>query len=240
MPRCNTRSMSPGHGGLGFDPASPRSRQLASSTRQPHLLEVGHRASRRLRQLRFTLARQSVSFARPGRRGFALCPERRPRCVVTPISAPLQLVERIDFDLLFRWFAGLGVDDPIWDATSFTKNRDRLLAGEIAGRFLAAVLAQPKVGSLLSTEHISVDGTLLEAWASTRSFRPKDGSGPPPDAGRNGEQDFHGRKRSNETHASTTDPDARLFRKGAGKEAKLCFMGHALMGCGHCPQPPTA
>ena len=145
------------------------------------------------------------------------------------IRSERQLVERIDFDLLFRWFVGLGVDDPVWDATTFTKNRDRLLAGEVAARFLATVLAQPKVRGLLSTEHFSVDGTLLEAWASTKSFRPKDGSGPPPDAGRNGEQDFRGQKRSNETHASTIDPDARLFRKGAGKEAKLCFMGHALM-----------
>lgn len=145
------------------------------------------------------------------------------------IRSERQLVERIDFDLLFRWFVGLGVDDPVWDATTFTKNRDRLLAGEVASRFLATVLAQPKVRALLSTEHFSVDGTLLEAWASTKSFRPKDGSGPPPDAGRNGEQDFRGQKRSNDTHASTTDPDARLFRKGPGKEAKLCFMGHALM-----------
>lgn len=145
------------------------------------------------------------------------------------IRSERQLVERIDFDLLFRWFVGLGIDDPVWDATSFTKNRDRLLAGEIAAKFLARVLAQKEVKALLSTEHFSVDGTLLEAWASTKSFRPKDGSGPPPGAGRNGEQDFHGQKRSNDTHASTTDPDARLARKGRGKEAKLCFMGHALM-----------
>jgi transposase len=145
------------------------------------------------------------------------------------IRSERQLVERIEFDLLFRWFVGLGVDDPVWDATTFTKNRDRLLAGEVAAQVLATVLAQPKVKALLSTEHFSVDGTLLEAWASTKSFRPKDGSGPPPDAGRNGEQDFHGQRRSNDTHASTTDPDARLYRKGRGKEAKLCFMGHALM-----------
>ena len=145
------------------------------------------------------------------------------------IRSERQLVERIDFDLLFRWFVGLGVDDPVWDATTFTKNRDRLLAGEVAARFLATVMAQPKVKVLLSTEHFSVDGTLLEAWASTKSFRPKDGSGLPPDAGRNGEQDFRGQKRSNDTHASTTDPDAQLYRKGPGKEAKLCFMGHALM-----------
>jgi transposase len=145
------------------------------------------------------------------------------------IRSERQLVERIEFALLFRWFVGLGVDDPVWDATSFTKNRDRLLAGDVAVKFLAAVLARPEVKALLSTEHFSVDGTLLEAWASTKSFRPKDGSGPPPDAGRNGEQNFHGQKRSNDTHASTTDPDARLYRKGRGKEAKLSFMGHALM-----------
>lgn len=95
------------------------------------------------------------------------------------IRSERQLVERIDFDLLFRWFVGLGVDDPVWDATTFTKNRDRLLAGEVASRFLASVLAQPKVRTLLSTEHFSVDGTLLEAWAGTKSFRPKDGTGPP-------------------------------------------------------------
>jgi len=145
------------------------------------------------------------------------------------IRSERQLVDRIDFDLLFRWFVGLGVDDPVWDATTFTKNRDRLLAGEVAARFLASVLAQPKVRALLSTEHFSVDGTLLESWASTKSFRPKDGSGPPPDGGRNGEQDFRGQKRRVDTHASTTDPDAQLYRKGPGKEAKLCFMGHALM-----------
>jgi len=145
------------------------------------------------------------------------------------IRSERQLVERIEFDLLFRWFVGLGVDDPVWDATSFTKNRDRLLEGDVALKFLAGVLAQRQVKVLLSTEHFSVDGTLLEAWASTKSFRPKDGSGPPPDAGRNGEQDFHGQNRSNDTHASTTDPDARLYRKGRGKEAKLAFMGHALM-----------
>jgi transposase len=116
------------------------------------------------------------------------------------IRSERQLVERIDVDLLFRWFVGLGVDDPVWDATTFTRNRDRLLAGEVASRFLATVLAQPKVRALLSTEHFSVDGTLLEAWASSKSFRRKDGSGPPPDAGRNGEQDFRCQKRSNDTH----------------------------------------
>ena len=96
------------------------------------------------------------------------------------IRSERQLVERLDYDLLFRWFVGLGIEDPVWDATTFTKNRDRLLEGEVAQQFLAAVLAQPKVKRLLSSEHFSVDGTLLEAWASTKSFRPKDGSGDPP------------------------------------------------------------
>ena len=109
------------------------------------------------------------------------------------------------------------------------RNRDRLLDGEVAGKFLAAVLSQDTVKRLLSSEHFSVDGTLLEAWASPKSFRPKDGSGEPPGPGRNGAQDFHGERRRNDTHASTTDPDARLFRKGPGKEARLCFIGHALM-----------
>ena len=138
-------------------------------------------------------------------------------------------MERLDYDLLFRWFVGLGVDDAAWDQTTFGKNRDRLLGGDIAHKFLAAVLAHPKVKRLLSSEHFSVDGTLIEAWASMKSFRPKDGSGEPPASGRNGERDFHGEALANATHESATDPDARLFRKGPGREARLCFMGHALM-----------
>ena len=110
------------------------------------------------------------------------------------IRSERQLVERIDHDLLFRWFVGLGIEDPVWDATTFTKNRDRLLEGDMAAQFLAAVLAQDKVKGLLSSEHFSVDGTLLEAWASLKSFRPKDGSGEPPGPGRNGERDFHGER----------------------------------------------
>ena len=160
-------------------------------------------------------------------------PERLMRALLLQafysIRSERQLVERIDYDLLFRWFVGLGIEDAVWDATTFTKNRDRLLEGDMAAQFLAAVLSQDKVKHLLSSEHFSVDGTLLEAWASPKSFRPKDGSGEPPDPGRNGERDFHGERRRNDTHASTTDPDARLFRKGPGKEARLCFMGHALM-----------
>jgi len=141
------------------------------------------------------------------------------------------LMERLEYDLLFRWFVGIGVDDPAWDHSVFSKNRDRLLAGAIATKFLAAVLAQPRVKRLLSSDHFSVDGTLIEAWASLKSVKPKEGSGEPPaeGGGRNAEVDFHGQKRTNETHASTTDPEARLYRKGRGKETKLCFIGHGLM-----------
>ena len=146
------------------------------------------------------------------------------------IRSERQLMERLEYDLLFRWFVGIGVDDAVWDHSVFSKNRDRLLEGDIAAKFLAAVLDQPRVKKLLSTEHFSVDGTLIEAWASLKSFKPRDGSDEPPaGGGRNAEADFHGKKRSNETHASTTDPDARLYRKGPGKEAKLCFIGHGLM-----------
>ena len=118
-------------------------------------------------------------------------------------------MERLYFDLLFRWFVGIGVDDPVWDHSTFSKNRDRLLGGDVAAKFLTAVLAQPRVKRLLSSDHFTVDGTLVEAWASMKSFRAKDGSDDPPGGGgRNSEANFHGEKRSNETHASTTDPDA--------------------------------
>jgi transposase len=147
------------------------------------------------------------------------------------VRSERQLMERLEYDLLFRWFVGLGVDDLAWDHSTFSKNRDRLLDGEIAAKFLAAVLAQPRVKKLLSSEHFSVDGTLIEAWASMKSFKPKD-PGDDHDAavgGRNTLADFKGEKRSNETHRSTTDPDAMLYRKGPGMEAKLCFIGHGLM-----------
>jgi transposase len=133
------------------------------------------------------------------------------------IRSERQLMERMEFDLLFRWFVGLGVDDAAWDHSSFSKNRDRLLEGAIAAKFLAAVVAQPKVKRLLSSDHFDVDGTLLEAGASIKSFRRKDGgdndsTGP----GRNAERDFHEEKRSNETHRSMTAPEARLYKKGDG------------------------
>jgi transposase len=150
------------------------------------------------------------------------------------VRSERQLMEQLDYNLLFRWFVGLAMDAPIWDVTVFTKNRDRFLAGEIAAELFQAVLGQPEVRALLSDEHFSVDGTLIEAFASMKSFKPKAETGrepPPGDAGggRNAERDFHGERRRNDTHASTTDPDARLYRKGRGKEAKLCHMGHLLM-----------
>jgi transposase len=145
------------------------------------------------------------------------------------VRSERQLMEQLDYNLLFRWFVGLGVDDPVWDHSTFSKNRDRLLDADVAAKFLDAVLRHPKVKRLLSDEHFSVDGTLIEAWASMKSFRPKDGSDEPPGPGRNGGKDFRGDRRRNDTHGSTTDPDAKLFRKGDGREARLCFMGHALM-----------
>ena len=146
------------------------------------------------------------------------------------IRSERQLMERLEFDLLFRWFVGLGIDDAVWDHSVFSKNRDRLLEGEIAAKFLAAVLTQPKVRQLLSADHFSVDGTLVEAWAGMKSLKPKnEDREPPTGGGRNEEVDFRGEKRSNQTHISTSDPDAMLYRKGSGMEAKLCFIGHALM-----------
>src|SRR6201998_3867746 len=170
-------------------------------------------------------------YARLGRPSIA--PEKLLRALLLQafysVRSERQLMEQLDYNLLFRWFVGLGMDAPIWDVTVFTKNRERLVEGEIASKFMAAVLSQPRVKELLSSEHFSVDGTLIEAWASMKSFRPKDGDGNPPAAGRNGERDFHGEKRSNETHASTSDADARLYRKGPGQAAKLAYMGHVMM-----------
>ena len=170
-------------------------------------------------------------YAQDGRPSIA--PERLLRALLLQalftVRSERQLMQQITYNMLFRWFIGLAMDGPVWDVTVFTKNRDRLLEGDIAAQFLAAVLAQDKVKALLSSDHFSVDGTLLEAWASLKSFRPKDGSGDPPGPGRNGERDFHDEPRRNDTHVSTTEPETRLLRKGLGKEARLCFMGHALM-----------
>jgi transposase len=157
-------------------------------------------------------------------------PEQLLRALVVQILFSVRserlLMEQLEYNLLFRWFVGLQMDDRVWDATVFTKNRDRLLAGEVAAAFFEQVIRPAREAGLLSDEHFTVDGTLLEACAGQKSFRPKDGSGP--GGARGGERDFHGERRTNDTHGSTTDPDARLYKKGTGKEAKLCFLGHAV------------
>ena len=140
------------------------------------------------------------------------------------------LIEQLDYNLLFRWFVGLGMDEAIWDHSTFSKNRDRLLAGEIATEFFDAILAEARLHRLLSDEHFTVDGTLLEAWASHKSFRPKGtGASPPPDDPGNPTVNFRGAPRKNDTHQSTTDPDARLYKKGVGRPAQLAYLGHVLM-----------
>src|ERR1700716_4114046 len=140
------------------------------------------------------------------------------------------LMEQLDYNLLFRWFVGLNMDDAIWDVTVFTKNRERLLDGDIAEAFFQAVLQQARERGLLSDEHFTVDGTLLEAWASVKSYQRKDAKNAvPPDDPGNATVDFHGEKRSNQTHASKTEPDAKMARKGKGKEAKLSYNGNLLV-----------
>ena len=162
-------------------------------------------------------------------------PERLLRALLLQILYSIRsermLMEQLDYNLLFRWFVGLTMDDRVWDPTVFTKNRDRLLGGDIAGLFFEQVLAEARERGLTSDEHFTVDGTLVEAWAGLKSFKRKDGSDrqvPPDDPG-NPTVNFHGEKRGNETHRSTTDPDARLATKGNGQEAKLYFMGHVVM-----------
>jgi transposase len=139
------------------------------------------------------------------------------------------LMEEIDYSVLFRWFVGMNMDEAVWDVTVFTKNRDRLLDGDVARQFLCEVVKQAQEKKLTSDEHFTVDGTLVEAWASLKSFQRKDGKNPPPDDPGNPTVDFHGEKRSNQTHESTTDPDALLARKGNGKEAKLSYNGNLLV-----------
>jgi len=138
-------------------------------------------------------------------------------------------MEQLDYNLLFRWFVGLEMDDPVWNPTVFTKNRERLLSGDIAQAFFERAVEQARQRGLLSDEHFTVDGTLVEAWASLKSFKRKDAPPTPPDDPGNPTVDFHGERRSNATHASTTDPEARLARKGDRHEAKLCYTGHVLM-----------
>ena len=201
-----------------------------------------------------------TDFGRP-----SIPPERLIRAgllqILFSVRSERQLMEQMDYNLMFRWFVGLGIDDPVWVPTVFTKNRDRLLTTDMSRKVMAAILAHREVAPLLSDEHFSVDGTLVKAWASMKSFQPKadatppdderSGDPPPPDTTpdtapsdsptetdqlprntkthRNAEVDFKGEKRSNATHASITDPDARLYKKSPGTGAMLCFMGHALM-----------
>jgi IS5 family transposase len=140
------------------------------------------------------------------------------------------LMEQLDYNFLFRWFVELNLDDPVWDVTVFTKNRERLLVGEVAQGFFNAVVEQAGAQGLLSNEHFTVDGTLIEAWAGHKSFKRKGGDQQtPPDDPGNPSVNFHGERRANATHQSTTDPDARLARKGRGKEARLCYAGHVQM-----------
>jgi transposase len=170
----------------------------------------------------------------PGTGRASIAPEKLMRALLLQvfysIRSERQLMEQIRYNLLFRWFVGLAIDDPVWDHSVFSKNRDRLIEHEAVDKFFTEVMALADQKGLLSKEHFSVDGTLVQAWASHKSFRPKGGGddGPSP-PGRNAEADWKGRPRSNETHISTTDPDSRLFRRGTGHPAILCYQGHALM-----------
>ena len=152
--------------------------------------------------------------------------------VLYTIRSERMLMEQLDYNLLFRWFVGLNMDDVVWDATVFTKNRDRVLGGEVAEVFFQEVLAEARRRSLLSDEHFTVDGTLIEAWASHKSFKPKDQSDSD-GGGSNPSVDFRRQRRTNDTHASTTDPDARLYKKSKGAESKLCYMGHLMIDNRH-------
>jgi len=182
-----------------------------------------------LSQLSRRCDRMYASVGRP-----SIAPEKLLRAqllqMLYSIRSERLLMEEMDYNLLFRWFVGLNADEEVWDATTFTKNRDRLLEAEVAKEFLARVVAQARAKSLTSDEHFTVDGTLLEAWASAKSFKPKDKKQPPaPDDPGNPTVDFRGEKRSNQTHQSTTDPEALLARKGAGKESKLSYSGNLLV-----------
>lgn len=181
-----------------------------------------------LRSLSPQFDRMYASEGRP-----SIAPEKLLRAqllqMLYSIRSERLLMEEIDYSMLFRWFVGLNLDEEVWDATTFTKNRDRLLEAEVAKRFLLQVVDQARQHGLTSDEHFTVDGTLLEAWASVKSFQPKDGKGRPPDDPGNPTVNFRGERRSNQTHESKTDPEAKLARKGDGKEAKLSYSGNLLV-----------
>jgi transposase len=197
--------------------------------------EARVRADHPLRAIR-TMADQALSnmterfdgmYAKTGRP--SIPPEKLLRAqlvqMLYSVRSERLLMEEIDYSMLFRWFVGMNLDEPVWDVTVFTKNRDRLLEGDVAREFLCEVVEQARKKNLTSDEHFTVDGTLIEAWASLKSFQRKDQRNTPPEDPGNPTVDFHGEKRSNETHGSTTDPDALLARKGSGKEAKLSYTG---------------
>jgi transposase len=181
-----------------------------------------------LKALSPSFSRLYSAFGRP-----SIPPEKLLRAlllqVLYTVRSERMLMEQLEYNLLFRWFVGLNMDEAVWVPTVFSKNRDRLLEGDIAEKFFAHVLGQARNANLLSDEHFSVDGTLIEAWASQKSFQRKDRPAPPPDDPGNPTIDFHGEKRSNETHQSTTDPDARLARKSGGHESKLSYCGNVLI-----------
>ncbi|TKC92727.1 IS5 family transposase [Trinickia terrae] len=174
----------------------------------------------------------SVIYADSGRTSIA--PEKLLRALLLQVFYSVRsermLIEQMRYNLLFRWFVGIAIEEAVWDHSTFSKNRDRLLEHEVVETFFTEVMSLADEQGLLSREHFSVDGTLIQAWASHKSFRPKDGSeDPPAGGGRNADTDWKGRRRSNETHESSTDPDARLFKKSKGTPAILCYHGHVLM-----------
>lgn len=192
------------------------------------LREIRRITDRALERLSPRFGTLYVKFGRP-----SIAPEKLLRAlllqVLYTIRSERQLMEQLDYNLLFRWFVGLGMDDAVWSPTTFTKNRDRLLDGDIAAAFFDAIVIHADRERLLSSEHFTVDGTLLEAWASHKSFRPRDEEPPPTGGGGNPTVNFHRQRRTNETHRSTTDPDARLYKKAQGREARLGYLGHVLM-----------
>ena len=207
-----------------FSYLSPEERVPANHPLRPIRLMVDDA----LKALSPAFSRLYSAFGRP-----SIPPEKLLRAlllqVLYTVRSERMLMEQLEYNLLFRWFVGLNMDETVWVPTVFTKNRDRLLEGDIAEKFFAHVLAQARSANLLSDEHFSVDGTLIEAWASQKSFQRKDRPSPPPDDPGNPTVNFHGEKRSNETHQSTTDPDARLARKSGGHEAKLAYCGNVLI-----------
>jgi transposase len=207
-----------------FSYLSPEERVPANHPLRPIRLMVDDA----LKALSPAFGRLYSAFGRP-----SIPPEKLLRAlllqVLYTVRSERMLMEQLEYNLLFRWFVGLNMDETVWVPTVFTKNRDRLLEGDIAEKFFTHVLAQARIANLLSDEHFSVDGTLIEAWASHKSFQRKDRPAPPPDDPGNPTVDFHGETRSNETHLSTTDPDARLARKSGGHESKLAYCGNVLI-----------